>query len=870
MQSKVLAAAILFALGFCVWFTLHVRRAPTSPPVSAHAAPTENDADAAQPTSVLNAPSAIDPTSTRTGLAADVSVPPTPNAQPSPTTDATIVRGRLVDQAGKPIAGVLIDLMSADGSWADGIETPSIRIRGHEANGYQVASSADGRFELRTPVPTANWVSLYVESTAYYGIAGREFGPAGGRNQPRLLRGANELGDFVLPTTGAVKGRVVSADGSNVTKARVALEDHFPGGYGIVADVDAEGTFELGHVPAGTWTLGAQAKGWLVGKIQGVRVENNATTGGVEFRLERSPTISGIAVDEAGVPQADVDVWGWPVGSGRGCGAKTNTDGTFTIFLAQNEPHVLEVQRQSAYEPWGGHGSTGATFEAGRNDVRIVLKHASRFTFRVIDAATDKAIERFGIAIERRPREGEEWNRFSEAPRIEEHSDGTVEENALPGQQEVGIVAAGYAPLEAVVAPDQGSSSVQTLRLLRGGTISGRVALQDRPLANADVRLQGDRVKVDPALPDDEDEMFDDNKRLDVSALAGRKQQLAADSEGAIHIDGLATGTYRLTISGGGAARREVRGIVIKQGETTELGRIQMEPGSTIRGRIVLGPGRSPAGLELRLDNEFDRTTKVSAPDGSFSFQGVEPGEHTVTLEPAPPMVIQYESRTVAVTPGSSPEVVFDLAASAPCAVELRVFRDGRPATGVSARWFVTEEGRETGGSDLGKADDQGVVHGSCPGGSSVRFEVKSPAGLRLARSQAAVSLAAGGSHSERIDIKVGTLVLVLPSSLDVPEIGYVQVLLRPKTEGDDERFEVVQCHTLRSPFRVSDAPSWEGHRVELGEVSVGEFHASVRTFRSEKQNSPETNNWMSIEIGSPFDGDIKVEAGKAATIEVP
>ncbi len=97
-----------------------------------------------------------------------------------------------------------------------------------------------------------------------------------------------------------------------------------------------------------------------------------------------------------------------------------------------------------------------------------------------------------------------------------------------------------------------------------------------------------------------------------------------------------------------------------------------------------------------------------------------------------------------------------------------------------------------------------------------------------------------------------------------------MQVLLRPKTEGDDERFEVVQCHTLRSPFRVSDAPSWEGHRVELGEVSVGEFRASVRIFRSEKQNSPETNNWMSIEIGSPFDGDIKVEAGKATTIEVP
>jgi len=241
-------------------------------------------------------------------------------------------------------------------------------------------------------------------------------------------------------------------------------------------------------------------------------------------------------------------------------------------------------------------------FEAGRNDVRIVLKHASRFTFRVVDAATGQAIERFGIAIERVAREGESWNRFTDTPRIEEHPNGTVEVNALSGQQEVGILAIGYAPLEVAVAPDPGSSSVQTLRLVRGGTISGRLALQGRPLGNAELRLQGDRVKVDPSLPDDEDEMFDENKRPDVSEFAGRKQQLAADSGGSIKIDGLAAGTYRLTISGDGAARRQLRGIVVKQTATTDLGLIQMEAGSTIRGRVVLGQGLSPVGLELLLD----------------------------------------------------------------------------------------------------------------------------------------------------------------------------------------------------------------------------------------------------------------------------
>ena len=96
-----------------------------------------------------------------------------------------------------------------------------------------------------------------------------------------------------------------------------------------------------------------------------------------------------------------------------------------------------------------------------------------------------------------------------------------------------------------------------------------------------------------------------------------------------------------------------------------------------------------------------------------------------------------------------------------------------------------------------------------------------------------------------------------------------MQVVLGPKGEGDG-RIEVVQCQTLRSPFHVPGTPIWEGHRVELGEVGVGEYHATASTFRSEKENTPEMNSWNSVEIGSQFDGDIKIEDGKPTVIEIP
>jgi hypothetical protein len=399
------------------------------------------------------------------------------------------------------------------------------------------------------------------------------------------------------------------------------------------------------------------------------------------------------------------------------------------------------------------------------------------------------------------------------------------------------------------------------------------VALSGQPLGGAEVVVQGDRVKVDPNLPDDEDEMFDENKRPNVSDLAGRKQQLSVDAKGEIRIDGLAPGTYRLTLGGGGAARRELRGIAVKQGETTELGLVQMDVGSTIHGRIVLGPGLSPAGLELQLDDDYFRTTKVTAPDGSFSFQGIEAGQHTVNLRPAPPMVIEYESREVTVTPGSSPEVVFDLAASAPCAVELTIFRGGKPASGVSVRWFARKDGNEIGGRELGKSDDQGLVRGTCPGGANVRFELRSPAGLQVGSSQAPVSLVAGGSHSERIELKVGTIELVLPSVLEIPEVGCVEAMLSPKGK-DDGRIELAQCHTPRSPFHMTGTVTWQGHRVELGDVGIGEYHATVRTYRSEKRstpgNDPETESWESVELGSPFEADIIVEDGMPTILQLP
>ncbi|HEV8111823.1 MAG TPA: carboxypeptidase-like regulatory domain-containing protein [Planctomycetota bacterium] len=807
------------------------------------------------------------PADSAEAIRSGVTASPGSEVERSHLSDETIVRGRLVEENGNPVSGASVVLFSMRGNWGHGYEGPSIKFLDVDVHGFQMTTAADGRFEFHTPLPTSDWISLRVEPTGYYGLEGRRFGPAGGRNQPRLILGLNDLGDLILPITGAVSGRVVASDGSKLAMASVIFDSRQAAGLNPFTSTDANGEFVLGHIPEGTCDLTAQKEGWLPGAVRGIQVRRGATTGGFEFKLDRAPAISGIAVDEAGVPQVGVHVTGRPVDSGRGAITQTKDDGTFTLFLMQNGPHLLEVGDQSDYEPWGGLGSSGAVFEAGQSDVRIVLKRAARFTFRVVDAGTGAPVERFGIAIERIPTQRFTWGRFSETPELEDHPGGTVERGATPSQQEVGIVAPGYAPLQAPVASDPGASLVQTLRLARGGTISGRITVSDRPLPNAVLLLAGDRVKIDPSLPDADFELLDTNKRLDVSELAAREQQFATDTQGAIRIDGLAAGTYRLTITARGAAHRELRGIAVAEARTRDLGNIQLEPESTIHGRVVLKPGLPVPGLRVWLESG-DRMTSVSL-DGSFSFEGVESGEHVLRLVTHPPEVLESVSRSVTVAPGASAEVVFDLTASAPCKVELTILESGRAASGLTARWVVATDGFDVDDGDLGKSDSQGLARGTCPNDFNVRFDVLSPAGLRLGRSRDTPSLSAGGSCSETIDLKVGTLSIVLPANLEVPESGCVDVLLEAK-ETESNELQNVKCCTPGSPDQSPGAPMWKEHRLELGKLRVGEYHATVGKHRALKRDVPGKEAWISIAIGRSFEGDIKIEEGKATIIEVP
>jgi hypothetical protein len=150
--------------------------------------------------------------------------------------------------------------------------------------------------------------------------------------------------------------------------------------------------------------------------------------------------------------------------------------------------------------------------------------------------------------------------------------------------------------------------------------------------------------------------------------------------------------------------------LVAGTGTTTSLGFIDLEARSTLRGRVRVGVGRSPAGIALELNRGL--TARGAAParsltdaNGDFAFEGVPVGTHRLGIA-APwseygglrPLLVQVSANETA-------HVEWDLAPFGPRTVCISASERGAPAAGVrlaSADWDRRRH--------LGHADEVGQL----------------------------------------------------------------------------------------------------------------------------------------------------------------
>jgi len=253
------------------------------------------------------------------------------------------------------------------------------------------------------------------------------------------------------------------------------------------------------------------------------------------------------------------------------------------------------------------------------------------------------------------------------------------------------------------------------------------------------------------------------------------------------------------------------------------LGEITLADGGGVRGRVILEAGRSPVGIEVRVD-EWNHKQQITQLDGTFSFEGLAAGKHTLVLKPTREGA-RDEEREFELAAGETKELTIDLSGRAPCKVRLQLMQRLAPQSGLTVVAQRIENGARQESRTLGTSGPEGFVEGECEGGSEYSFEVSSPNGIFLARG-APVLLQPGGNHAATIAIEAGEVVILLPESLAIPESGQLSVLLRA-AEGEAQTPIWFELSTEKSPMRAGSLV-WKSRRVELGAVAAGRYRARV------------------------------------------
>jgi RNA polymerase sigma factor (sigma-70 family) len=241
-----------------------------------------------------------------------------------------LVRGRVLDSAGIPVAGAQIDFPF--GPWLTNSGTSAEGLSLSAQPKLKFATDFDGRFASdRLP---EGYVTLAVTTDEH---------PIW-RKQLAIQPGKTLDVDVQLVDGGALEGIVLNPEGKPVDRARVWAG--WPGGYDEFRRVqtDATGRYRIAGLHAGPAEVHAARNFGKEAQAEVAIVANETTRWDV--RLSVSDRASGILLDEAGAP---LEGWGVHVIKPDRNGlwyvsAKTDASGRFALDNCPEGPKELEVR----------------------------------------------------------------------------------------------------------------------------------------------------------------------------------------------------------------------------------------------------------------------------------------------------------------------------------------------------------------------------------------------------------------------------------------------------------------------------------------------------------------------------------------------
>jgi protocatechuate 3,4-dioxygenase beta subunit len=269
--------------------------------------------------------------------------------------------------AGTPIAGLVRN------SKGDPVVGAEVFVFGGEAGGTRNSTTdPEGRFRLEG-FNAERPVMMTIVADGYAALQ-RQVSPS-----PQEIV-------LVLKTSGTIRGRVEDAATNrpitDFTASYAESEGGFAGGFRMVMAgrenektfQSPDGSFELGDVAPGKWSVRASSPGYRPSEVSGIEVGEGETKEGVVVSLKKGGVVTGRVLDPrrgTGVPNASVD---WSEGSdpgmapgrsllarlggGAATAVTTDADGRFRfdglpagkITFSASHPDFLDVSKQVELE----------------------------------------------------------------------------------------------------------------------------------------------------------------------------------------------------------------------------------------------------------------------------------------------------------------------------------------------------------------------------------------------------------------------------------------------------------------------------------------------------------------------------------------